>query len=374
MSVANTEDFSLWEVVNVTGGNSLSQAFNNAVYGYFDPLYNRIQYAPDNSLKRFRNYGPPDFIGFDPYGIPMWVKTNLGDAYAQYASYGTTVVDSKCFAYTSDNKRGYAAGADGVLVVYDFSQVSIPAISYYSLNPGTALLFVRIFGDEIFVGDDLGRVYMSPSRYNPFFHRVNYSEIGHMSDMVELNGLIYGSNTNGRMFKYKHSTIPLPLYNDTFDEVFYTSVWHTCITANNTFVFGMSSQLDGYIVDYGISYYFWDQTSWYYDGAGDTFGTSSAATDGTNAYLVHCTGSQAGVGQREAWYVPSGSYTAVPMTQLNSEHSDWTKPLINVCGANGSVIFIYNDSFELMNGQGIDTNRYDYAGSGWYVPNYIVPF
>jgi len=345
MSVSNTEDFSLMEVVNVTGGNSLSQAFSNSVTSYFDPIYNRNEYAPPNSLKRFRNYGPPDFIGFDPYGIPMWIKTNLGEAYAQYGGYGTYVNDSKCFAYMSDSKLGYVAGTDGYLHVYDFSQVSIPQITSYNLNSGTALLFVRIFGDEIFVGDDLGRVYMSPSRTSPYFHRVVYSEIGHISDMVESNGIIYASNTNGRMFKYNHSTIPLPLYNDTL-----------------------------FIVDYGISYYFWDQTSWYYDGAGDTYGTHSAATDGNNAYLTHVTGSIAGTLQQEAWYVPSGSYIATPMSQLNSEHTDWTKPLKNVCGANGSVIFIYEDSFELMNGQGIDTNHYNYGGSGWYVPQYIVPF
>ena len=60
MGVPNTETFSLQDVANeigLTGSNmNLPNCFSNAIDGGFDSNYHNDNYAPDNSLLRFRNY------------------------------------------------------------------------------------------------------------------------------------------------------------------------------------------------------------------------------------------------------------------------------------------------------------------------------
>ncbi|MFW6272168.1 MAG: gliding motility-associated C-terminal domain-containing protein [bacterium] len=78
LRVPDTDSFSLRDVLTAVEdhagniSNNLEACFNNAVSSYFDPAYDDASYAPANSMKRFRNYGPdceifvPD--GFSPNG------------------------------------------------------------------------------------------------------------------------------------------------------------------------------------------------------------------------------------------------------------------------------------------------------------------
>lgn len=70
--VPNTNTFSLQNVVDAvedhagniaafkspTDKKDLQDCFDQALNGYFNPLYDNISYAPANSMKRFRDYGP----------------------------------------------------------------------------------------------------------------------------------------------------------------------------------------------------------------------------------------------------------------------------------------------------------------------------
>ena len=66
--VPNTNTFSLQDVWNAVKDHApgttgdLSDCFANAISNYFDPAYNNDSYAPANSMKRFRNYGPKEYI------------------------------------------------------------------------------------------------------------------------------------------------------------------------------------------------------------------------------------------------------------------------------------------------------------------------
>lgn len=61
-NVPDNETFSLQDVFSAvsshSGGTSgnLTSCFNNAIFSYFDPQYNTNEYAPENSMLRFRNY------------------------------------------------------------------------------------------------------------------------------------------------------------------------------------------------------------------------------------------------------------------------------------------------------------------------------
>jgi len=92
--VPNNENFSLIDVYNsvhshASGVSSnLSSCFSYSVLAYFDPTYNTTSYAPDNSMKRFRNYRPvtataPIFTSITfPNGITSYmqpVETNCSD-------------------------------------------------------------------------------------------------------------------------------------------------------------------------------------------------------------------------------------------------------------------------------------------------------
>lgn len=76
--VPDTETFSLQHVINAVEDHAgditdtLDDAFNNADAFYFDGNYDSDDYAPENSMKRFRNYGPhndPD-EGDHPIMVP----------------------------------------------------------------------------------------------------------------------------------------------------------------------------------------------------------------------------------------------------------------------------------------------------------------
>lgn len=66
ISVPNNNTFALTDVVaaiedhagEIPGDDSLQGSFQYAIDTYFDPEYNNNSYAPDNSMRRFRNYGP----------------------------------------------------------------------------------------------------------------------------------------------------------------------------------------------------------------------------------------------------------------------------------------------------------------------------
>jgi hypothetical protein len=73
-SVPNTETFSLQDVYDVISNQlpdiglpaltlDLASCFTHAVADYFDPTYNNDEYAPPNSLLRFRNYAIQEGIG-----------------------------------------------------------------------------------------------------------------------------------------------------------------------------------------------------------------------------------------------------------------------------------------------------------------------
>ena len=62
--VPDTNTFSLIDVVAAVEDHAgeitdtLDDCFNHAKQSFFDPEYNNSEYAPANSMKRFRNYGP----------------------------------------------------------------------------------------------------------------------------------------------------------------------------------------------------------------------------------------------------------------------------------------------------------------------------
>lgn len=66
--VPNTETFTLQDVVNAIqwhspySGTDLSSCFASSISNFFDPSYNNDTYAPANSMKRFRNYGPKNNV------------------------------------------------------------------------------------------------------------------------------------------------------------------------------------------------------------------------------------------------------------------------------------------------------------------------
>jgi len=63
--VPDTNTFSLMDVLlavndhNINAQGNLQSCFDNSESNYFDPNYDNDSYAPPNSMKRFRNYGPP---------------------------------------------------------------------------------------------------------------------------------------------------------------------------------------------------------------------------------------------------------------------------------------------------------------------------
>jgi gliding motility-associated-like protein len=73
--VPDTNTFSLQDVVNAVEDHAgdipdnLDACFDNAIATYFDPIYHSDSYAVPNSLKRFRNYGPPTHEIFVPDGF-----------------------------------------------------------------------------------------------------------------------------------------------------------------------------------------------------------------------------------------------------------------------------------------------------------------
>jgi hypothetical protein len=109
--VPDTETFSLedvWDAV-VQHENStnrdLQDCFNNAESTYFHPSYNNNSYAPANSMKRFRKYGPPychvsdqtylnqfstttlpTGLWFNATGTVMFVLANYRTVYKYYLS------------------------------------------------------------------------------------------------------------------------------------------------------------------------------------------------------------------------------------------------------------------------------------------------
>ncbi len=78
VKVPDTNTFSLQDVYDAVNDHAnpsanLNSGFDNAENTYFDNDYNDDSYAPDYSLKRFRNYGPSDSLpeifvpeGFSP--------------------------------------------------------------------------------------------------------------------------------------------------------------------------------------------------------------------------------------------------------------------------------------------------------------------
>ncbi|HSH53124.1 MAG TPA: hypothetical protein VK982_15475 [Bacteroidales bacterium] len=73
--VPNTNNYGLTDVVaavedhagELPGADGLDGCFDYSIEGYFDPDYNNNSYAPANSLKRFRNYGPKCWLSYIDY-------------------------------------------------------------------------------------------------------------------------------------------------------------------------------------------------------------------------------------------------------------------------------------------------------------------
>ena len=354
-SVPNTTTFSLQDVVSATGGSSLSAAFSNAVSGYFDPAYNNDTYAPSGSMLRFRNYGQPSYAGFDFYGTPVFVKSSGA---IQYGQSGSGVSTTRCYIYSPDSKIGFTACSDGRVNMYDFSQSQIPVVNTYTLNLNTPLVFIKFCGSSIFVGDNLGRVYMSPSITSPYFHRVMFTGVGVMNDVIEVSSGIYIVSESGRIYRYIQSTAQLPIWNDSFEVVYTGSIDYRCITANDSFLLVTSASYDNHSVSSENDGDSWTDVSLFSNDEG----IDAAATDGSNAYLVHYQSSI-----YTPYYIPSGSFLVLPITFTT--HSDILR---NVCSSNTSVSFLYEDSFEITSNSGSSWTRVNYSNTYpiYYISTY----
>lgn len=77
-TVPNNETFTLLDVYqavhwhNPSASNNLSSCFTYAISSFFDPTYNNDGYAPANSMKRFRNYGPKNLSEYTNGSSGSW--------------------------------------------------------------------------------------------------------------------------------------------------------------------------------------------------------------------------------------------------------------------------------------------------------------
>jgi len=97
--VPDTNTFSLEDVYDAVNdhanpANNLDDCFTKALSGYFDSDYDNNSYAPANSMKRFRNYGPQgnpqtgsytlpfdDYNGYRAVGLLICVPEGGGNLY-----------------------------------------------------------------------------------------------------------------------------------------------------------------------------------------------------------------------------------------------------------------------------------------------------
>ena len=131
-SVPNTGTFSLQDVTNVTGGNSLSEAFGNSVDRYFDFRYK----GNKRSLSNFRNYttevgpeGDPIIATHEVTNISSTTATANGNLW-DFGPSGPVYV------------RGFVYNTVGSPTIFDQLRMHQPGIGLYStlltgLLPGT---------------------------------------------------------------------------------------------------------------------------------------------------------------------------------------------------------------------------------------------
>lgn len=135
--VPDTDNFSLQDVYDAVKNHSaptgdLRDCFAKALANYFDAAYDNDSYAPPNSLKRFRNYGPPpgnpttgsftlpfpDYSGYRAVGLLIYVSPNGdnlfvllqvklpgGDAY-QLVRFAMSNFDLSTAQYVSERNVG----------------------------------------------------------------------------------------------------------------------------------------------------------------------------------------------------------------------------------------------------------------------------
>lgn len=97
--VPDTNNFSLQDVVNVVGGNSLQDCFDNSVDAFFDPDYK----GSKDSLYCFRNYGG---------SVEMWIDYSTGLAA------GDIFRDDAAWATVRGANTGDSADTAGSWLVY----------------------------------------------------------------------------------------------------------------------------------------------------------------------------------------------------------------------------------------------------------------
>jgi hypothetical protein len=148
--VPDTNTFSLQDVYNAVNDHAspsgdLDSCFANAESGYFDPAYNNDSYAPANSLKRFRNYGPDG--GSYPIMCPDAFDPEASYPYELYRIYNLEYYpdhEVKIFAGPSFNAGGE------------------------TIQPGD-LLYHRINDYHLFPWDGTYNGYDCPSSYGEYY-------------------------------------------------------------------------------------------------------------------------------------------------------------------------------------------------------------
>jgi len=153
--VPDTNTFSLIDVVNAVEDHagelprddSLQDCFNYAISTYFDSAYDNDSYAPANSLKRFRNYGPYEGGDTHPIMCP--------DAFDPEASYPYELYRIYNLEYYPDHEVKIFAG---------------PAFNAggETVQPGD-LLYHRINDYHLHSWDGTYNGYDCPSSYGEYY-------------------------------------------------------------------------------------------------------------------------------------------------------------------------------------------------------------
>ena len=120
-SVPNTSTFTLQDVVNVTGGTSLSAAFTNSTDAYFDPAYK----GSKDRLSNFRNYTvaactQPSLLSFS-YVVGSQTSSTI-TASAEVYTNGTCTV----------TERGMVAAITSNPTTADFKATNGSGVGHYT--------------------------------------------------------------------------------------------------------------------------------------------------------------------------------------------------------------------------------------------------
>lgn len=175
--VPNNETFTLLDVYqavywhNPNTTNDLSSCFSYAISSFFDPTYNNDTYAPANSMKRFRNYGPKNVSEYTNGASGTWTVPS-GISTIVVALHGGGGAGGG--GSTSGVNRGGGGGGGGAYARVQFNVTaggSCPyrsaTVAYGGLNDGENgdySQFTTNAGDYVIAGGGLrGRSYANGS-------------------------------------------------------------------------------------------------------------------------------------------------------------------------------------------------------------------